>query len=283
MKRNSMLKLSAAALLAMPVGTARADLVLSSLQLNSGQGFGSVTTIFTLQVTGNPTLHPDGLEDGCYAFGNVSGAYAGTDNNPAGTGVNVGNFCNEGAINEVASGSPKNALPSFGDVGITNVNQIGLLLNLNQISDQGLTVNDMVLSFYTASGDVIFNATLPNGWCTNVSICSGTDTFLSSVNGQGGSGELFVLDAAQQAALAAAIAASGQAFSSILVGSAADFGCVSAPQTANCKAANDGAESLQLANINSPIVTTPEPTTTALMATGLLGMVGVARRRRRQG
>ena len=274
-------RLFAAALLAIPFGTARADLVLSALELNSGQGFGAVFTIFTLQVTGNPTLHPDGLEDGCYSFGNLKGAFQAGDNNPAGAGVNVGNYCADGVEpNEVASGSPKNALPSFGDVGITSVNDVGLLVNLNQVSNQGITINDLVLSFYTASGDVIFNATLPNGWCTIATLCSGVDTFLSTINGQGGNGQLFVLDAAQRAGLAAAITASGQAFSSILVGSSADFGCVTAPQTANCKAANDGAESLQLANIGSGIVTVPEPTTTALVATGLLGLFGVARRRR---
>jgi hypothetical protein len=273
-------RLFAAALLAIPFGTARADLVLSALELNSGQGFGAVFTIFTLQVTGNPTLHPDGLEDGCYAFGDLTGAFNGAESNTAGTTVNSGNFCTEGAINEVASGSPKNALPSLGELGITQTNQIGLLVNLNQVSNQGITINDMVLSFYTASGDVIFNATLPNSWCTVAALCSGVDTFLSSINGQGGNGQLFVLDAAQQAALAAAIAASGQSFGSILVGSAASLGCVTNPQTANCKAANDGAESFQLANISSPIVTVPEPTTTALVATGLLGLFGVARRRR---
>lgn len=272
-------RLFALALLAIPFGTARADLVLSALELNSGQGFGAVFTIFTLQVTGNPTLHPDGLEDGCYAFGDMTGAYSGGDSNPAGAGVNVGNFCSEGAINEVASGSPKNALPSLGELGITNTSQIGLLVNLNQVSNQGITINDMVLSFYTASGDVIFNATLPNSWCTIASLCSGLDTFLSSINGQGGNGQLFVLDAAQQAALAAAIAASGQSFGSILVGSAASLGCVTNPQTANCKAANDGAESFQLANITT-VTTVPEPATTALVATGLLGLFGVARRRR---
>ena len=281
MKKTRVLGLSAVALLAIPIGTARADLILSAQQLNSGQGFGAVETIFTLQVTGgNQTLGTQ-IEQGCYAFGDIKGAYSGADNNFAGSTVNLGNLCAENAGNQVASGSPKNKLPSFGDVAITNVNQIGLLINLNQISDAGITLNDANLSFYTASGDVIFNATLPDGWCTIASLCSGGDTFLSSIQGQGGNGQLFVLNAAQQAALSAAIAASGQAFSSILVGAGGNFGCAGT-QTANCKEANDGAESFQLANITT-VVTTPEPSTAALMVTGLLGMVGVVRRRRRQG
>jgi hypothetical protein len=279
MTKHLALKLSAVALLAIP-GTARADLVLSTLQLNSGQGFGAVATIFTLQVTGgNQTLGTQ-IEQGCYAFGDLKGAYSATDNNFAGATVNAGNHCVENAANQVASGSPKNALYSFGDLSITNVNQVGLLLNLNQISDAGITVNDMVLSFYTSAGDVIFTTVLPNGWCTNGTLCSGVDTFLSSVQGQGGNGYLFVLDAAQQAALAAAITGSGAAFSSILVGAGANLGCAGT-QTANCKEANDGAESLQLANLET-VVTIPEPSTALLMGTGLLAMVGLARWRRRQ-
>lgn len=280
MTKNLALRLSAIALLAIPIGTARADLVLSTLQLQSGQGFGAVETIFTVQVTGgNQTLGTQ-VETGCYAFGNVTGAFSSGDNSVAGTTTNVGNYCAENTANQVASGSPKNALPSLGDVGITNTASIGLLLNLNTIADAGITVQDMTLSFYTAGGDVIFTAVLQNGWCTIGSLCSGTDTFLSSIQGQGGNGQLFVLDAAQQAALAAAIAASNTTFANILVGAGGVFGCAGT-QTTNCKQASDGAESLQLANLNT-IVTTPEPSTAALMATGLVGLVGVVRRRRRQ-
>jgi len=281
MKKKLALRLSAVALLAIPMGTARADLILTTLQLNQGQGFGAVETIFTLQVTGgNQTLGTQ-IEQGCYAFGDVKGAYSTADPFVASTTVNLGNLCGENAGNQVANGSPKNALPSFGDVGITNVNQIGLLVNLNQVSDAGLTLNDMNLSFYTASGDVIFNAILPNGWCAIVALCSGADTFLSSVQGQGGNGYVFILDAAQQAGLAAAISVSGATFSSILVGAGGNFGCAGT-QTANCKEANDGAESLQLANIVTGQSVVPEPSTTLLMAGGLLGIVGLVNRRRRR-
>jgi len=278
MTKNLALRLSAVALMAIPFGTARADLMLTEIQLNTGNGFGAVETIFTLQVTGgNQTLGTQ-IEQGCYAFGDTKGAFSATDPANVSTTVNSGNLCLEGNANQVASGSPKNALPSLGSVGITATNQIGLLLNINQVSDAGLTVNDMNLSFYTPGGDVIYVATLPDGWCNIAALCSGTDTFLKSETGQGSAGTVFLLTPAQQAALAAAITASGASFSSILVGSGGNFGC-SGTQGTNCKEANDGAESLQLARVDATTVT-PEPATAALMATGLVGLVGVIRRRR---
>jgi len=271
------LRLSAVALLAIPVGTARADLVLSTLTLETGQGFGATTTILTLS-GGNA-----GNEQGCFAFGNTAGAYSNGDSNLSGTGVNTGNLCTEAGANDLDNplGPPKNQTVTLGSLGITNTTQVGLVLNLNQISNTGMTINDMNLSFYTAGGDVIFNATLPDGWCTIASLCSGGNTFLASVPGQGGNGYVFLLNAAQQAGLAAAIAASNTSFANIIVGSGANFGCT-ATAGADCKVATTGAESIQLAQITGQVSVTPEPSTTALMATGLIGLIGVARRRRRQ-
>jgi hypothetical protein len=267
--KNLALKLSAVALLAIPVGTARADLVLSTLTLESGQGFGNTTTILTVS-GGNA-----GNEQGCFAApGGIAGAYL--NGNP--------NLCNEGAANDVDPplGPPKNQIVTLGSLGILNTGQIGLVLNLNQVSNTGMTINDMNLSFYTAAGAVIFNASLPDNWCTIVSLCSGLNTFLASIPGQGGNGYVFVLNAAQQTGLAAAIAGSGTSFANILVGSGANFGCV-ATQGPDCKVATSGAESIQLAQITGQTSVVPEPSTAVLMATGLLGIFGVVRRRRRQG
>jgi hypothetical protein len=252
-------------------------LVLSTLTLETGQGFGATTTILTLS-GGNA-----GNEQGCFAFGNTAGAYSNGDSNLSGTGVNTGNLCTEAGANDLDNplGPPKNQTVTLGSLGITNTTQVGLVLNLNQISNTGMTINDMNLSFYTAGGDVIFNATLPDGWCTIASLCSGGNTFLASVPGQGGNGYVFLLNAAQQAGLAAAIAASNTSFANIIVGSGANFGCT-ATAGADCKVATTGAESIQLAQITGQVSVTPEPSTTALMATGLIGLIGVARRRRRQ-
>ena len=266
--KNLALKLSAVALLAIPVGTARADLVLSTLTLQSGQGYGNTTTILTVS-GGNA-----GNEQGCFAYGEVAGAYQAAN----------ANLCNEGAANDLDNplGPPKNQVVTLGSLGILNTSQIGLVLNLNQVSNTGMTVNDMNLSFYTTGGAVIFNASLPNNWCTIASLCSGLNTFLNSVPGQGGNGYVFILDALQQAQLAAAITASGTSFANVLVGSGANFGCV-ATAGPDCKVATTGAENIQLAQITGSTSVVPEPSTTALMATGLIGLFGIARRRRRQG
>src|SRR5215212_165244 len=93
--------LSVLALIAAPFATARADLVLVQLDANTGQGFGNANTIFTLQVTGgNQTLGTQ-VEQGCYAFGDVTGAFNVGDNSVAGTGTNIGNLCTENGANQV--------------------------------------------------------------------------------------------------------------------------------------------------------------------------------------
>jgi hypothetical protein len=279
--KNLALRLSAVALLATPFGTARANLVLSNLSFNSGQGFGSQTTILSMST-------PNGQansEQGCFAFGGLAGTYVG----PAAEAPPANNCLEGGAHNlDNPLGPPKNQIVSLGSLGISSVNQIGLVLNLNQPSGTGITVNGMTLTFYNAGGTAIFNASVAANWCSlaggadagALSLCSGDKTFALSEPGQGNSGFVFVLDAAQRTALQNAIGATS--FNSIFVGSGASMGCpvppATTPEGPNCRAANGGSESLTLANVST--VVTPEPSAVVLMATGLLGMVGVVRRRR---
>ena len=259
----------AIAVLAIPVESARADLMLTTFQASGGNGFGAVTTIMTLQATGN-SQSPSGTEQGCNSFSatNTFGAF-----DPSKT-----DFCNEGAANDVPNGTPKTALPSLSSLGITNTSQIGLLLNINQTNPtSGLTINDLALTFYSSTGTPIFTATLPDNWCNlGATFCSGLNTFSTFAQGQGQAGFAFTLTSAQQSAL---LAAMGNTFNgSVLVGVGGNFGCTGTAGT-DCKLADDGAESLQLANLNTPI-TTPEPSTIMLTASGLIGLVGIGRRRR---
>jgi hypothetical protein len=265
-------RIAALAILAVPLSTARANLVLTTFQASGGNGFGAVTTIMSLQAAGNSTS-PAGIEQGCNSFSATSnfGTYDPTQTD----------FCHEDATktaNDVPNGTPKTALPSLGSLGITSANDIGLLFNINQVNGtNGITVNDLAMTFYSSTGAVLFVATLPDNWCTlGATFCSGLNTFSTEAQGQGQAGYAFKLDATQQAALLAALG--GNTLGSVLVGVGANLGCTGTA-AGDCKLANDGAESLQLANLNTPVVL-PEPSTTFLVASGFVGLVGIARRRR---
>ena len=281
MMKRLLFGLTTVALLAAPFGSARAFLVLSAVQDQTAYGFGTVQTLMSLQAQAQ-----NQTEQGCRAWqpaGNdpVLGAFQNDFlSGPTpwqGNVVNGGNFCAEGSANDVPPGTPKTALPTLGDASITSTAEIGVLFNSNQISDAGITLNALVLSFYTATGDVIFSATLAPNFCSTAAICSGSNTFAFTEQGQGSAGFLFILDAAQQAAL---LAAMGGTFNpNIFVGASASAGC--AGTTANCKEASDGAESISLIR-TATTTTVPEPSSAALVATGLIGLARFARRRRRQ-
>lgn len=232
----------AAALFAAPLSAARADLVLSSQVPISGSGIGAQNTVLTIQNTGT--------EGGC--VGRV------------GTADVIGLFsasggCTAATNTDVKTGSSQTQTRLLSETGVTNAANFGIVFNAVEPAGGPITINGLTATFYAADGSVLYTATTAAG---------ATFPFASTNTGQGNSGFLFVLNAQQQAAATAAGAFTNLATTRIGLG-------------ATLSGASAGNETFFVANTGAPSTTVPEPSTYALMAAGLAGVFGFARRRNR--
>jgi hypothetical protein len=243
--------LAAVGLVATPFVSARADLMLVTPDLITlgGTGLGAVNTVLTIQGQGSATT-----EAGCVSFSG-SGDVLGT----APTGAN--SAC-QGSAGDVKTGASQTQTRTLAEAGITSGSDFAVFFNAAEPGGNSITLNSLVVTFYSATGTVLHTATFNET----------SHDFLQTATGTGNTGYLFALTSGEQTALNTAIAANGGP-TGVHVGISASAGTPLAAQAGN--------ETFFIFNRQTtPVVATPEPTTTVMLATGLFGLVGVVRRRR---
>jgi hypothetical protein len=241
---NKELSRAAAAAIALAAGAtlsspASASLVALTTTQLSGQGVGASFTTLFLQGQGNNTTESGGVLFNGTVFG------------------------------DAGSGASQSRTFTFADLGITNPSQLGLIVNLAEPGSENPP------SVTTAMSPLATNASLANTISLNV--FSSTGTFLEShtaasgltlnqvAAGLGGSGIVFELTTAEQAQLAATMAANAGNEVFTLGATFAN--------------AQGGPETISAVRLGA----VPEPSTWAMMVLGFLGLGFMAYRRRGQG
>lgn len=223
---------------------AHADFVFVGRQDASGQGFGNVLNVLTLQTT------QTGNEAGSVSWNGTSTVVDGTTTN----GCPAGYICNgpdTGADNNVG----KTSSPTIADVGWTAANQMGLSLNINQTGvNQDIVVeNGATLNIYSATGTLLHAFPIIGHTFTTIEQGTGTGFFVWELN------------AAEQAFVTA---------NPTLLTGTNHIGISNALLD---NTANDGAETFGVVKV-TPI---PEPGFYGVLALGLSTMCFFVRRRRK--
>jgi hypothetical protein len=233
-----------AAIATLGVGTARADLVYIGTVTIGGTGLGTVNTVLTLTSQGNNTT-----EQGCVGR-NAGGDFIGST--PSGA-------CVVGTTTDVQTGASQTQTRTLAEAGITTGAGFAILFNAVEPGGNSITLNSLSANFYSNTGTLLFTANYTGT----------THDFLNTQTGTGNTGEMFALNGAQAAIVQGLINTNTAA--GVRVGLSTMAG--------NPLPAQGGPETFFI--FNSGVATvTPEPSTVALMATGLIGLVGFVRRRR---
>ena len=155
------------------------------------------------------------------------------------------------------SAGPHQHTVSLTDLGIGRASDLRVLLNINEANGgdkMPITIDSLVLTAYDQNGNSVFSAEMVNGSLT-------LDQFR---HGQGANSDyIFGLDAEAAARLQAAV----EQNSNLRLGLSASLSNV-----------NGGPERFLFGAGTQPV---PEPTTMVLLGTGIAGLAGVARRRRK--
>ncbi|MBY0270096.1 MAG: PEP-CTERM sorting domain-containing protein [Burkholderiales bacterium] len=233
----------AGALLGVSTG-ANANLVQNGELFIGAQGFGNAPRLLTIQ--GN------GTESG--AIGIVGGNLVALTPGIANASVFGGNGVTNPGGDTVSplSDNQKFGIPTLGELNWTSGANVNLLFNATEPGGDGLTVTDVTLKFYNGN--------------TVIAAIDGSFSLLSTQTGNGSAGFLINVDAAQQTFLNTTVFSQAGASAFRIALESTITGVAGGPESFSAVSA---------------VTAVPEPETYAMMLAGLglMGMVGVRRKK----
>ncbi len=249
------MKFVIAGLVALAGGNAFGSLLLVGPVDLTGTGFGAASTVLTLQSPGNTTI-----ETGCIAPG-ASG--------PTTTGCGF-------MDSNVQPGQSHTGTPTLASLGVASATNLGIIFNADQPGGGAVTIDNLVLNLYGMNS------------AKSADFSSGSVSFPRTASGIGQSGFLFRLDTGQAATAQSFIDANGGP-SSIFIGLGASisnatggpetFLAANAPGSVGAGAGGGGAGG-PVGPTGGSVV--PEPQTSALLASGILGLWFLGTRKKHQ-
>lgn len=229
--------------------TASASLVYDSSIVVTGAGFGNIPRHLTVQGRGNDSTISGcvGLAGASLTFGDCIPDAQVFDNNGV---TNVG-----GDEPPPLADNQKYGAPTLAELGITSADQIRIIFDATQGGGSSITITDLTLKFYGANGSL-------------VGAIDGSQTFDSTVPGNGGAGFAFVVSQDELAQVNTYLASTSRL-----------------TLEASFSGAGSGPESFFIENAGGGVPSeVPEPGTWMSLAGGLFAIAGtrLVKRSRRE-